>query len=81
MREDRDRKLLKVKVTAGAKKESFAECAPDAFEISVREPARHAAANRRVLALLHRYFGGRVGISIVKGHRSSAKIVSVMMRR
>ena len=47
---------IHVKVTAGAKKESFVKKSPDHFEVSVREKAERNMANTRVLELMAEYF-------------------------
>lgn len=43
---------IKVKVTAGAKKESYAKLGEDSFRIRVKEPAVRNLANERVLAII-----------------------------
>lgn len=49
-------KSIRVKVRAGARKESFVQ-KPTQFEISVKEPAEENRANDRVRELLARHFG------------------------
>lgn len=44
--------LVRVTVTAGARREVFKEREPNVLEISVREPAAGKAANRRVRELV-----------------------------
>jgi len=69
---------IKVKVSAGVKKEAFSELGKDSFAVSVREPAERNLANTRVRELVARHFGLPVGkIKIVSGHHSPSKILSI----
>lgn len=68
---------IKVKVSAGAKKEKFIKKSDDHFEISVREPAERNLANKRVLELVREYFTGYNKAKIVGGHHSPSKIISL----
>lgn len=66
-------KYVRVKVRAGARKESF-EQKSDSFVICVKEPAEGNRANARVIALIARHF--RVperSVRILTGHRSPSK--------
>jgi uncharacterized protein (TIGR00251 family) len=66
--------LIRAKVRAGARKESFVEKAKGVFEITVKEPAEENRANTRVVALISRHF--RISASkirIVSGQRSPGK--------
>ena len=47
---------IKVKVTAGAKKEMIIKKSEDHFDISVKEPAERNLANKRVIELVRDYF-------------------------
>lgn len=77
---------IHVKVTAGAKKESFsprpsragqAEEA-DHFIISVKEKAEHNMANSRVLALLASHFKVPVNkVRIINGHKHPSKLLVI----
>jgi len=67
---------IKVRVVAGAKKESLLQKSSDHFEVSVKEPAEQNRANRRVLLLFETHFGIK-GIRLVSGHHSPSKILSV----
>lgn len=70
--------FIKVKVTAGAKKESFLRLSEDTFRVSVREPAERNMANQRIVELVARYFEVRIGaVRLVNGHHSPSKILSV----
>ena len=69
---------LKVEVIAGAKEESIKKTGSDSFAVCVREKAEQNMANRRVLELIRREFGGqRVIVKIISGHHSPNKILSV----
>jgi len=71
-------KLVRVKVTPGARRESFTELRPGVFEASVREKAEGNAANTRVRALLAIHFKvSAKAVRIVSGHRAKSKLVSV----
>lgn len=68
--------LVRVKVRAGARKESFVEKAATSFEIAVKEPAEDNRANDRVRALLARHFKvATQKLTIVTGQRSSRKTI------
>lgn len=69
---------IKVKVTAGAKKEKLVKISNDHFEISVKEPAERNLANKRVVELVRDYFKVYNGETrIVSGHHSPSKIISL----
>lgn len=69
---------IKIKVTAGAKKEKLARISEDHFEISVREKAEHNMANSRVREIIGEFFDVPVGkTKIISGHHSPGKILSV----
>jgi uncharacterized protein (TIGR00251 family) len=71
-------KTVRVKVRAGARKESCVEKQEGVFEISVKEPAEKNRANARVVELIARHF--RVAareVRIVKGQRSPGKMLRV----
>ena len=66
------------RVTAGAKKESFAETSPLHFVASVKEEAKQNRANRRIIELVAAHFRVPEGkVRLVSGHRSPSKILSV----
>jgi len=69
---------IKVEVLADAKNELVEKRSTDSFFISVREKAEQNMANRRVLELIRREFGGAGVIAkIISGHHSPHKILSV----
>lgn len=71
-------KTVRVKVRAGARKESFVEKREGIFEIAVKEPAEESRANARVIALLARHFRVAANkVRIVKGQRSPGKTLRV----
>ena len=70
--------LLKVRVRAGSKSESFAKTEDDRFEIAVREKPQENRANLRVIELIAMHMQVPLkSIRIIKGHRTPSKIVSV----
>lgn len=69
---------IKVDVMAGSREESVKKVADDSFEVSVREKPERNLANRRVLELIQREFGGTgLKLKIISGHHSPRKIISV----
>ena len=83
---------IKVKVTAGAKKEMIIKKSEDHFDISVKEPAERNLANKRVIELVRDYFKAhlndtKVGqvynkeVRIVSGHHSPSKIISLDIKK
>ncbi|MFA5830857.1 MAG: DUF167 domain-containing protein [Candidatus Paceibacterota bacterium] len=71
---------IKVKVTAGTKKEKLERISSDHFEVSVKEKAERNMANRRVIELIADFFDVPSGKArIVTGHHSPGKILDVDM--
>ena len=69
---------IKVKVTAGAKKEKFVKKTKDHFDVSVKEPAERNLANKKVVELVRDYFKVYNGeVRIVSGHHSPSKIINI----
>ena len=69
---------IKVKVTAGAKKEKVTRVSENTFEISVKEKAERNMANTRIRGILAEQYGKTVGkVKIVKGHRSAKKLFEI----
>ena len=69
---------IHIKVTAGARKESFKKKSEDHFEISVKEKAERNMANTRVLELVAKYFKVPLKkVRIVNGHRHPSKLIVV----
>lgn len=71
---------IKVKVTAGAKKEDVKKKNKDTYIVSVREPAERNLANMRVCAIMASQLNIPVKtIRIISGHQSPSKILSINM--
>ncbi len=71
---------IRVKVTPGAKKESFVpeEGKDNYFLAHVREKAERNMANARVRELVAEYFGvPTTKTRVISGHRSRSKILSI----
>lgn len=69
---------IKVKITAGARKEKFSQISEDHFEISVREKAERNMANTRIREMVAEFFKVSVGkTKIISGHHSPGKILNV----
>ena len=69
---------VKVRVIAGAKKETFSKVSGVHFKISVKEKAEQNLANRRVVELIALHFGVPAKqIRIISGHHSPSKILSL----
>lgn len=67
-----------MKVTAGARTESFKAKSEDHFEISVKEKALRNMANVRVLELLAKHFKVSIKkIRIINGHRHPSKLLII----
>lgn len=73
---------IRVRVAAGAKKESFERVSEDSFLVSVKDPAEQNLANRRVLELVAAHFGiNAKQVRIISGHHSPGKILSIPDKR
>lgn len=69
---------IHVKVTAGAKKETWKEKSSDHFEVSVKEKAERNMANSRVLALVASHFKVPVNkVRIINGHKHPSKLLVI----
>ncbi len=69
---------IRVRVTAGAKKESFEKTSEGSFLVSVKDPAEQNRANTRVLELVAIHLGIKAKqVRIISGHHSPGKILSV----
>ena len=69
---------IHVKVTAGAKKETWKEKSSDHFEVSVKEKAERNMANSRVLALVASHFKVPVNkVRIINGHKHPSKLLII----
>ena len=72
---------IKVRVTAGAKREQVRKVSDDSYDMSLREKAEGGAANSRMGSILMGAFmvdGKKPRVRIVSGHHSPHKIVSVI---
>ncbi len=70
---------VRVKVTAWARRERFAQIAPRQFEVAVKEKAEGNAANGRVRTLLARHFRVPLqAVRFIKGMRSPTKTFNVL---
>lgn len=71
---------IKVRVIAGAKKESLEKKTKDTYYISVKEKAERNMANRRVCEMMAIVLKVPVkSIRIISGHQSPSKILSVVI--
>ncbi|MFA6301235.1 MAG: DUF167 domain-containing protein [Candidatus Paceibacterota bacterium] len=69
---------IHVKVTAGAKKESWRKKSEDHFEVSVKEKAERNMANTRVLELVAEHFEASLNkVRIINGHKHPSKLLIV----
>jgi len=68
--------FIKIKVTAGSKKEKVEKKSEDLYHISVREEAERNMANKRILEIMRGFYPNQ-SVKLVKGQRSPAKIVEV----
>lgn len=69
---------IKVRVTAGAKKELFEKKSDDHFAVAVKEPAERNMANKRVIELVALHFAVPPGgVRLISGHHSPGKILDV----
>ena len=71
---------VKVRVTAGARRESVEKENDTTFRIKVREPRERNLANSRIQELLAEAWRVEVkAIKLVRGHRSDAKTFSILL--
>ncbi len=69
---------IKVKVTAGARKEKLVQTSSDHFEVSVREKAERNMANTRVREMVAGFFKIPTGrAKLISGHSSPGKMFSI----
>lgn len=69
---------IKVRVVAGAKKETLKKISATHFEISVKEKAEQNQANRRVIDLVAAHHNVPAKqVRIISGHHSPSKILSL----
>lgn len=71
--------FVKVKVIAGAKKETFEKVNSDSFKISVKQKAERNMANNRVKEILVNELNiSSARIRLISGHTSPSKIFSII---
>ncbi len=71
-------KIIKVKVSAGAKTEKIEEIEPGVFKVRVQEAPEKGRANARVASLLAEYFKiSRSKVFLMSGASYREKIFSV----
>ncbi len=69
---------IKVRVTAGSKKEIIEKKSEDHYIISVKEKAKMNMANKRVLEIIASiYHIPTKSVRIINGHQSPSKILSI----
>ncbi len=69
---------IKIKVTAGSKKEIFVKESKDHFKVSVKEPATRNLANIRVREIIAEHFKLPITkVRIINGHHSPSKLLVV----
>ena len=72
-------KVIKVKVSAGAKTEKIDEIEPGVFKIRVSEPPEKGKANARVLELIAEYFNvSKSKVFLVSGNTYREKIIEII---
>ena len=69
---------IKVKVTAGAKKETIEKLSDDHYKISVKQHAERNMANVRVIEILASIFSVNIKqVRIINGYHSPSKMFSI----
>lgn len=69
---------VKVRVRAGARRETFEAESASSFKISVREKAAGNAANRRIIQLVAAHFNvSPKAVRLVSGHHSPSKLFHI----
>ena len=69
---------IKVKVQAGAKRESITKKSKDSYLVSVKELAERNLANTRVREIMASQFNVSVkNVRIINGHQSPSKMLSI----
>lgn len=72
-------KSVRVRVTAGARREALKEVGADKLDIAVKEKAERGEANERVRTLVARHYGVAVkSVRIITGHERKNKTISVV---
>ncbi len=71
---------VKVVVTPDARRERVSKVTETEFHITVREPAEHNMANKRIREVIAQAFGVSVTkVRLMTGHRSRSKMVDVVV--
>ena len=71
-------KIIKVKVSAGAKTEKIEEIEPGVFKVRVSEPPEKGKANDRVLELVAEYFKvSKSKVFLVSGNTYREKTIMI----
>ena len=69
---------IKVRVTAGAKREAVKKVSKSSYTVSVKEPAERNLANARVVAIVAEQLKVPVkAVRIINGHHSPSKLLSI----
>lgn len=69
---------IRIRVKAGARKESVTKVSDTEFHVAVREPAERNLANKRVKELLAGACGARPeDVRLITGHHSPTKIFNI----
>ena len=69
---------VRVRVTAGAKRETIEELSNTRLEIAVKQKPAQSAANARVVEIVARYYKvPKNKVRIVRGHATPSKILEV----
>ncbi len=80
MNDMREETLIRVRVSAGARREQVEE-EDGTLMIAVKEPAAGNAANARVREIMAERFGvGLSAVRIANGHRKGSKLLRIIRR-
>jgi uncharacterized protein YggU (UPF0235/DUF167 family) len=72
-------RFIKIKVTAGAKKEGVEEVGENSYAVRVRVKAERNQANIRALELLNSHLGLRPNsIRLISGHHHPHKLAEIL---
>ena len=73
---------VKVRVTAGSRKEKIEKVTEVHYNLWVREPAEQNRANQRVIEIIRELFSMVRGeVKIIAGHWSPSKIISIQFSK
>jgi uncharacterized protein YggU (UPF0235/DUF167 family) len=68
--------FIKIKATAGSKKEKVEKKSDDLYLVFIKEKAERNMANKRILEIMRSLYPNK-SIKLVKGQRSPAKMIEV----